>query len=229
MRGKITAFVPIKLENERVPNKNISCFFDGKPLIYFILNSLLQVKEENLIDEIYVFCSDKKIKKYIPKNKGIYSLKRPKYLDSQTATTADIIKEFSNIIKSDIYIMAFATSPFLKKNSIIKSINSILYDNYDSSFTIKQLHEFLWDNEKPINYSLSHVPRSQDLPFICIETTGLYVFKKEVFEKYNARIGINPYLCEVSSIESIDINYPDDFEIANAVYKYMVEKGKFNE
>ena len=68
---KIVAFVPIKMNNERVPGKNTKCFDDGTPLIQCILKSLVQVPE---IDEIYVYCSNEKIKDYLIE--GVKYLKR---------------------------------------------------------------------------------------------------------------------------------------------------------
>lgn len=52
---KIVAVIPIKLNNERVPVKNIKCFSDGTPLICCIQSTLMKSK---LIDEIYVYCSN---------------------------------------------------------------------------------------------------------------------------------------------------------------------------
>ena len=46
---KTVAFVPIKLNSERLPMKNIRPFTNGQPLISYILKTLLTVKE---IDEI---------------------------------------------------------------------------------------------------------------------------------------------------------------------------------
>ena len=41
---KTVAFVPIKLNNERLPGKNTKCFINGKPLITYILDTLKKVK-----------------------------------------------------------------------------------------------------------------------------------------------------------------------------------------
>lgn len=41
---KTVTFVPIKLNNERLPEKNIKKFTNGKPLISYILISLKNVK-----------------------------------------------------------------------------------------------------------------------------------------------------------------------------------------
>jgi CMP-N-acetylneuraminic acid synthetase len=45
------------------------------------------------------------------------------------------------------------------------------------------------------------------------------VFTKETFQKYDRRVGVNPYIHEVDNIEAVDIDNPIDFEIANAIYK----------
>jgi spore coat polysaccharide biosynthesis protein SpsF (cytidylyltransferase family) len=75
--------------NERLPGKNTKEFYDDTPLIYFILKTLTQVKE---INQIYVFCSDEKIKDYLID--GVHLIKRDKYLDITAATTPDIIEQF---------------------------------------------------------------------------------------------------------------------------------------
>ncbi|HDZ5087805.1 TPA: hypothetical protein RTH13_001623 [Campylobacter jejuni] len=53
---KTVAFIPIKLNNERIPGKNLKQFYDRTPLIYFVQNTLLQCDN---IDEIYIFAAIK--------------------------------------------------------------------------------------------------------------------------------------------------------------------------
>ena len=48
---KTVAFVPIKLNSERTPGKNIKPFFDGNTLVQMIERTLTQVPE---LDERYV-------------------------------------------------------------------------------------------------------------------------------------------------------------------------------
>ena len=60
------AFVPIKLNNERIPGKNLKPMDDGKPLISFILETLVLLKKKGIITEIVVYCSKKEICQYIP-------------------------------------------------------------------------------------------------------------------------------------------------------------------
>ena len=67
---KVVALVPIKLNSQRLPHKNI-LDLGGKPLCAHMTENLLKVKG---IDEIYVYCSDEQITKYMPE--GIKFLKR---------------------------------------------------------------------------------------------------------------------------------------------------------
>lgn len=216
---KVVAFVPIKMNNERLPGKNIKPFSDGMTILEMILQKIKSVKN---VAEIYVFCSDESIKKYIPS--GVKLLIREKYLDTAEATSQDIIKSFMSKVDADIYLLAHATSPFIKSSNIEKCINKVINEEYDSAFTAHMLQKLLWDsNNKPINFDAANIPRTQDLSPIYEEVSAAYVFKKETFKKYNRRIGINPYICNVGVIESIDIDQYEDFLLANCIYTNMLK------
>lgn len=217
---KTVAFVPIKLNNQRTPGKNIRKFDDGTPLIMVFLRTLVKVKG---IDKIYVFCSDESIKQYlIP---GVSFLRRPEYLDTQQATPQDIISEFIKLIDADIYAVCHCTSPFVSAEHIEECIKAAKSAEYDSSFTGEKHQHLMWTFEnKPLNFEPSNIPRTQDLPVYFNEVSAAYVFKKEVFEKYHRRIGIKPYITEVSGVECVDIDYPEDFDIANVIYMSIVKK-----
>ncbi len=211
--------IPIKLNSERVKDKNIRTFFDGKPLIQFILEAL---KASSLIDEIYVYCSNERIKDYLPD--GIKFLKRPDFLDLNTSNCNDIIREFIKEVDADYYVVSHATAPFTKTRSIDRCIESVISGDYDSAFTVSKLQTFMWQDNKPINFDPDHFPRTQDLKPIFLETSGAFVFTKEVFKKYNRRVGVNPCLVEIEDAdEGIDIDTEHDMAIAQAIYKMKKE------
>jgi len=216
---KIVAVVPIKLNNERLPGKNIKRFDDGTPLIQFILSTLLKVPELN---EIYVYCSDESIKEYLPN--GISFLKRDVELDCTETKGNQILEKFVNTIDADIYVLSHATGPFTKPESVSKCISGVKSGNYDSGFLAQRLPELMWTDKGPLNFDAHDVPRTQDLPKIYAEAPGAYVFTRETFKKYKSRNGKKPYICEVSAIESIDIDYLEDFEIANAIYMNILRE-----
>lgn len=216
---KVVAFVPVKLNNERAPGKNTKRFDDGMPLITYFLKTLIQVKK---IDELYVFCSSEEIKEYlIP---GVRFLKRPEFLDTKEATPQNIISSFMNEVNADVYMVCHCTSPFVKAERFTNCINKVCDGKYDSAFTGEKIQRLMWYDRKPLNFDATNIPRTQDLPVYYNEVSAAYVFKKEIFEKLHRRIGENPYICEVSGYECVDIDYPEDFEIANAIYMNLLNK-----
>ena len=216
---KTIAVVPMKLNNERLPNKNTKPFDNGKPLCYYILETLLKV---NGIDDIYVYCSNPRIQDYIPE--GIKYIRRSESLDSSSTSMNEVLKCFSKDVDADIYLMTHATSPFVLPDSIENALLKVKTGDYDSSLAVQKLQEFLWKDEKPFNYDLSNIPRTQDLPKLYAETSGFYIYRKEIIQNHNRRIGFKPYLQEVSKIEATDIDEKEDFMIANAIYNHLIRK-----
>lgn len=223
---KIVAVVPMKLNNRRLPQKNTKCFTNGKPLCCYILSTLLELS--NYIDEVYVYCSNPDIRNYIPEQ--VKYLRRSEQLDQDSTKMNEVLQCFANDVPADIYVMTHTTAPFVTTNSIEKGLSAVLSGNYDSAFAAKKLQDFLWKDGKPFNYKLDHIPRTQDLPPFYEETSGFYIYRSDVMMKLNRRIGENPFIVEVGGMEGIDIDEPEDFEIADAIFNYLrYQKEKLKE
>jgi CMP-N-acetylneuraminic acid synthetase len=216
---KVVALIPIKLGSERMPGKNIKPFFDGTPLIHLIQRVCLSLKS---IHEIYVYCSDESVIQYLLP--GVTFLRRPAYLDRNECGGTNIIAEFIKVIDADLYIETHATAPFTRVETFDICLKKVITGEYDSAFCAKSLKSFLWRNGKPLNFDPADFPRTQDLPVIYAETSSAYVFSKETFLKFGRRVGEKPYIHEVSNIEATDIDYPEDFEMANLIYKEVMLK-----
>ena len=207
---KIVALMPIKLKNERCPGKNTRILGD-KPLLQYELEHL---KETGLCDSVNVYCSDEAVIPFLPQ--GVNFVKRPVFLDLPTSNFTQIFETFVNTIDADIYVYAHATAPFITVATMRQCIEAVKSGEYDSAFCAIKLQDYLWKNGEPLNFDATNVPRTQDLEPIYQETSGVYVFTKEVFKKYKRRIGMNPFIKEVSLKEAVDIDNPEDFELAEA-------------
>lgn len=216
---KTIAVVPMKLNNRRLPQKNTKRFTGGKPLCYYILKTMLTVVG---VDEVYVYCSNPDIRKFLPK--GVHYLQRSEKLDLDTTSMTEVLRCFAETVSADVYVMSHATAPFIKKESIEKGLQAVLSGMYDSSFAVKRVQDFMWLDGKPLNYELNKIPRTQDLPTMYAETSGFYIYKKDVVMRLNRRIGEKPFMVEVGEIESIDIDEAEDFLIADAVYNHIGRK-----
>lgn len=212
---RIVAFVPIKINSERLHMKNIRPFTNGKPLISYILKTLGQVKG---VDATYVYCSSQSIRDYLPDD--IRFLERDPYYDHSTTPFNEVLVSFAEKISADIYILAHATAPFISAEAIERGIDAVSTQGHDCALTVTERQEFIWKDGKPCNYSPDHIPRSQDLEKLQVETCGLYVYRRELILREKKRIGRNPYLIPVSQIEACDINTEEDFWLADAIYNY---------
>lgn len=208
---KIIAVMPIKMNNERLPGKNTK-LLGGKPLVQYQLDNLLHVEG---IDSVNVFCSNEEIVSYLPD--GVRFVKRPAELDLPTANFSQIFDTFAKQYDADIYVFDHATAPFVSIETIKECINAVVSGEYDSAFCATKIQDFLWQDGKPLNFDATNIPRSQDIKPIYRETSGVYVFTREVWQTLHRRIGNKPFVKEVSFREAVDINTPEDFRLAEAL------------
>lgn len=208
---KTVAFVPIRLNSERVEGKNLR-LLGGRPLLTYMVESLARARN---IDEVYVYCSDERICELLPG--GVHFLKRSEHLDSNTTLGREIYDAFTREVEADIYVLAHTTSPFIRCATIEGAVAQVQAGGYDSAFTAEKVQTFTWWQGKPLNYELTHVPRTQDLEPVFIETSALFVFRAELWREHHRRIGFNPYIVATDRIESQDIDNEDDFRLAEAI------------
>ena len=86
------------------------------------------------------------------------------------------------------------------------------------SVTERHKRYFTSDGE-PINHNPQNLVKTQHCKSIYEENSCMYIFSRKVFEKNVNRIGENPMLFPISSLEAIDIDESIDFEIAEFLMK----------
>lgn len=215
---KKVAFVPIRLNSQRVENKNLRMLGD-RPMMTYMLESLTKVGN---IDEVYVYCSNPSIKKFLPE--GVKFLRRSESLDQNTTLGREIYDAFTQEVEADLYILAHATSPFIRPTTIEQAVAEVESGEYDSAFSAERIQTFTWWQGEPLNYSLQNVPRTQDLEPIFVETSAFFIFGRDLWLNEHRRIGDRPYIAVTDRIESTDIDNPDDFLLAEAIVAANLNK-----
>lgn len=208
---KTVAFVPVRLNSKRVIGKNLKPL-GGKPLMCYILETLAKIKS---IDEVYLYCSNEEVKKYLPD--GVKFLKRPAFLDRDETLGKEIYDEFTKAIDADVYILAHTTSPFIKQETIENALDKIINGGHDSAFSAEKIQTFAWYNGEPLNYDLKEIPRTQTIEPVYVETSAFFMFSRDVWKIHGQRIGFKPYMAIVDKKEGIDIDWPEDFEMAERI------------
>lgn len=208
---KTVAFVPIRLNSQRVSGKNLR-LLGGEPLMCHILRTLTRVEG---IDEVYVFCSDERIVELLPE--GVRFLKRSAELDRDTTLGREIYDAFTARVEADLYVLAHATSPFIRPETIAGALDKVRSGEYDSAFSAEKIQTFAWYEGRPLNYALDNIPRTQTIEPVYIETSAFFIFPQELWCTHHRRIGDRPYMAVVERVEGLDIDYPEDFAMAEII------------
>lgn len=208
---KVVAFLPAKGTSSRVESKNLK-LLDGKPLF---LHTLEKLMECDFIDEVYLDTeSDQVIDLASETNCKVF--KRDKDLASNATDGNKLFLNEVNHVDADIYIQILGTSPFIDINTIKQGIDAITNSDYDSAVLIRNEKLYTWNKKGP-NYDIEDIPNSFNLDDTIIETMGLYIVKKQTALETLRRVGNKPYLLEATPLEAIDVNWPEDFELANLI------------
>jgi NAD(P)-dependent dehydrogenase (short-subunit alcohol dehydrogenase family)/CMP-N-acetylneuraminic acid synthetase len=221
---KVAVIIPIKYNSSRVPGKNFK-LLNGKPLFYYIIQTLLECK---YVKYIIINTDSEKIKEKIlnyfkflnPLNLIFYN--RPPELVGDEVSTNKIIEDTLKNVnfngdEVDLYLQTHVTNPLLSTNTIISAIEKYIEvkdskDSNDSLFSVKTWHTRLYNKEfKAINHNIDNLIQTQDLDPIYEENSCIYIFTKESFLNNKNRIGKTPYLFKMNNYESQDIDWEHDF------------------
>jgi len=219
MRKKITAVVPIRVGSQRVKDKNFRPFGDTT-LLKLKLETLKQV---DTIDDIVVNTnSDEAIE--ISKEYGVSYFRREEYYASNECTNTEHWENLAFTTDTDYIMHTPCTAPLVKVETyydFINRFNNCLDLGHDSYNSVSRVKEYLWLDNKPLNYDLDNVPNSQDLPEIYNLTFGILIISKENMLKYKNVVGKNPLFYVMDDLESVDIDTPIDFDFAEFLYKRL--------
>lgn len=225
MTREIVALLPMKGNSERVKNKNLKDFA-GKPLYHRVMQTLLNSK---YIKKVVVNTDSEEIKSDIHKSfpDRVIVLERPKSIRGDLVSMNRIIEHDVSVIDADIYLQTHSTNPLLSVESINRAIeemqNILEHKTFNSIFSVTKWQTRLYKKSgEALNHNPKELLRTQDLEPLYEENSNFYVFTKKSFkEAGNKRIGTKPFLSEIDKIESIDIDEPQDFVIAEALYKLL--------
>lgn len=133
---KIIAVMPIKLENERLPEKRKAFGAEAPDAI-----CAGQSEKTKMLDDLYVFCSDKSIVPLLPD--GVSFVARPEYLDLPASNFSQIFDCFMECFDADIYVYAHATAPFVTVETMQQCIDAVHSGAYDSAFCAVKIQDYL--------------------------------------------------------------------------------------
>ena len=210
----------MKANSQRVKGKNFR-LLHGRPLFRWILDSLLEVEA---IDQVVINTDARSI---LAEN-GLTDGPRVLIRDRKPDLCGDhvsmnlILADDVAAIAASAYVMTHTTNPMLSGRTIRSALTAYCSKRdagaADSLFTVNKMQtRFYREDCSAVNHDPQNLIPTQDLEPWYEENSNLYIFSRESFGRTAARIGTKPMMFETPRIEAVDIDTPQDWDMAVAV------------
>jgi CMP-N-acetylneuraminic acid synthetase len=229
---EITCIIQARIMgNKRVPKKMIKPFA-GSSLIRIALEKVLKCKNLDK-NKIYLSAYEDELKE-IAYDLGIQvydrSLESVQETDEVKPKMRDVYG-WAFDLESEYFLMIGACNPMLKPETIDRAIEYFQTNDIYSLFSVVKKPNFFFDKDSQIisKYMGSREHREYFYHFgtqwvepIYEAAHSIYLFETEYFRNNNMHrwsfTKNDPYLFEISDHEAFDIDYPWQFELAEAAY-----------
>ena len=219
---KVSVVVPIRKGSQRVIGKNTRDFANIKGgLTYIKISQLVQVE---CIDKIIISTDDEEVKKIASSFDDVRIIidNRPEYLASSETTTEELIDYMFSLVPEGVVVWTHTTSPFVDKHIYEDTIDSYLkqIEEFDSLMTVTKLRKFIWNDTEPINYDRNKEkwPQTQTIKPLYEINSGVFILDIETYSKYRDRVGKKPFLYELKEVQAFDVDWEEDFEMAEVLW-----------
>ncbi len=234
MDRKILGFIPARGGSKRVPKKNIQPLC-GKPLIAYTIES---ARASRLINRVIVSTDSPQIAEVARMYGAEVPFLRPESISRSGSTEMEFFEhalswlEENEDYEPDLIVLLYPTSPLRRAESIDRAIETMLsHPEADSLRSVRRCSEHpykMWVIEegylKPFVKGMDaniHTLAYHLLPEVYIQNASIYITKPSTLREKGSPTGdvIIPFVMD--EIESIDINTPLDFHLAELILKEL--------
>jgi CMP-N-acetylneuraminic acid synthetase len=224
MDTKFTALLPMKANSQRVPGKNFR-LLNGRPLYRWMLDTLLSIKEVERV----IINTDASQLLHDPE----FILDERVVVRERASTLRGDEVSMNKILADDVawddgkyFLMTHTTNPFLEATTIAQALKyftrQLVSGECDSLFSVNRFQtRFYREDASPVNHDPQELLQTQDLEPWFEENSCLYLFTTESFSQTSARIGQHPVMFETPRSESLDIDTPEDWDLAEILAPLM--------
>ena len=228
MSEKIAFFFFFRKGSERVKSKNTRPFagIEGG----LVENKIKQLLATKHIDEILFSSNDEMciaIAEKYASDSRLRIIPRPNELCLSTTNLQDLICYVPTITNADHILWGHVTTPLVEAkvyDTAIEQYLSKITKGYDSLVSVKELKNFLLNQEGKLVNNTTDIPwpRTQDLEPLYEINHAIFLAKRSVYTEQKNRIGQKPLLYIMDEIHSKDIDWEEDFKIAEIMYKTLL-------
>lgn len=221
----VSFYLPTRKGSERVKNKNTKSFagIEGG----LVENKVRQLLACKLVDEIIFSSNDEACmavaEKYATDSR-LKIIERPVELCLSSTNLQDLICYVPTVTEADHILWGHVTTPLAGAeiyDEAIKVYLEKIKEGYDSLVGVKELKNFLLNKDGKLINNTTPIPwpRTQDLEALYEINHTVFLAKREVYTEQINRIGTRPWLQVMEETVGYDIDWPENFTIAEVLYK----------
>lgn len=220
----IAFFLPARKGSQRVKNKNTRTFagIEGG----LLANKLQQLLQTERIDEIILSTNDEEClrigERYARQSPRLRVERRPDELCLDSTNLQDLISYVPTVTDAEHILWGHVTTPLAgaeEYDAAVEAYIKALGEGYDSLVGVSELRNFLLDasgrlinNTTPLPW-----PRTQDLAPLYEINHTVFLASREIYVSQRNRLGQHPALFVMDKIHSLDIDWEEDFTIAESL------------
>ena len=232
MDRKILGFIPARGGSKRVPKKNIQPLC-GKPLIAYTIEA---ARASHLVNRVIVSTDSEEIAGVSREFGAEVPFLRPEDIARSGSTEMEFFEHalgwlaYNEGYEPDLIVLLYPTSPLRRPQTIDRAIETMLaHPEADSLRSVRPCSEHpykMWQIEdgylKPFVKTGEpniHTLAYHLLPEVYIQNASIYITRPSTLRLKGSPTGdlIIPFVMD--EMESIDINTPLDFRVAELVIK----------
>jgi CMP-N-acetylneuraminic acid synthetase/quercetin dioxygenase-like cupin family protein len=226
---KIVCMIPARLGSSRIKMKNLR-FLGDKPLVAHVLETCVK---SGLFADVYLN-SEADVFEGIAKNYGAKFYKRPDQFSTNEATNDDFVLDFISKVNCDIVIQVNPTAPFITTDDLKGVIEKMTKEGFETVQTLKEERiEGLFKGQS-LNFDpIKKMPRSQDLEPVYLFSSCIMGFTAKRFKQNMMELDAATYggkgktgYFVTSGFSNVDIDYEEDFAIAEVIFEMLNKKSK---
>jgi CMP-N,N'-diacetyllegionaminic acid synthase len=229
---KVLGLIPARGGSRRVPDKNIRVL-NGKPLIAYTIEA---AQRSTHVNRLIVSTDSQKIAEVAQQYGAEVPFFRPKEISKGESTEMQFLMHAltwlaeNESYEPDLIVLLYPTSPFRTPESIDRAVEKMLeHPQADSLRSVKLCSEHpykMWTISDGLlepfvetDDSGVHTLSYHLLPQVYIQNANIYITKPRTIRTKSSYIGevVVPFVMDAS--ESLDINAPLDFQLAELLMK----------
>ena len=216
----ITVLIAVRGGSKRVPRKNVRAFC-GSSMLELKVQQALRLEGVNNV----VVTSDDDEMLETAEKLGATPMKRDPYYATDTVPMGDVYVHLASTLDCKDILWTPVTSPLVQDKTVQDCIDIYQHlTEYDSVVTTNIIKEYMWLDNKAINYDPKNHPRSQDLPDIYALNFAVNILPRELMIKNKNILGDDFYAYMLDEVEALDVDTEYEFMLAEILYEKMRKK-----